>query len=104
MRILLIEDDTVLGAAVRDQIAAGGHSVDWVMRLDVARVGRHPEDHPRDQRDGEQGGDARERLRSLLAQLLADERQRQQKLVHKCELDNSGLEQLQRRRGRATPT
>ena len=30
MRILLIEDDTVLGAAVRDQIAADGHSVDWV--------------------------------------------------------------------------
>lgn len=36
MRILLIEDDTVLGAAVRDQIAADGHSVDWVMRLDRA--------------------------------------------------------------------
>lgn len=36
MRILLIEDDTVLGAAVRDQIAADGHSVDWVMRLDGA--------------------------------------------------------------------
>jgi two-component system, OmpR family, response regulator len=39
MRILLIEDDTVLGAAVRDQIAAGGQSVDWVTRtrLDAAR-------------------------------------------------------------------
>lgn len=37
MRILLIEDDTVLGAAVRDQIAADGHSVDWAMRLDTAR-------------------------------------------------------------------
>lgn len=36
MRILLIEDDTVLGAAVRDQIAADGHSVDWVTRLDAA--------------------------------------------------------------------
>ncbi len=36
MRILLIEDDMVLGAAVRDQIAADGHSVDWVMRLDSA--------------------------------------------------------------------
>lgn len=36
MRILLIEDDMVLGAAVRDQIAADGHSVDWVMRLDTA--------------------------------------------------------------------
>jgi len=37
MRILLIEDDTVLGAAVRDQIVADGHSLDWVTRLDAAR-------------------------------------------------------------------
>ncbi|GLK74561.1 response regulator transcription factor [Ancylobacter dichloromethanicus] len=37
MRILLIEDDGVLGAAVRDQIAGDGHSVDWVMRIDAAR-------------------------------------------------------------------
>lgn len=36
MRVLLIEDDTVLGAAVRDQICADGHSVDWVTRLDAA--------------------------------------------------------------------
>lgn len=36
MRILLIEDDHVLGAAVRDQIATDGHSVDWVTRLDLA--------------------------------------------------------------------
>jgi two-component system, OmpR family, response regulator len=36
MRILLIEDDMVLGTAVRDQIAADGHSVDWVQRLDKA--------------------------------------------------------------------
>jgi two-component system OmpR family response regulator len=36
MRVLLIEDDTVLGAAVRDQIAADGHSVDWATRLDAA--------------------------------------------------------------------
>lgn len=36
MRILLIEDDTVLGAAVRDQVAADAHSVDWVQRLDGA--------------------------------------------------------------------
>lgn len=36
MRILLIEDDVVLGAAVHDQIAGDGHSVDWVQRLDVA--------------------------------------------------------------------
>jgi two-component system OmpR family response regulator len=36
MRILLIEDDTVLGAAVRDQVQADGHSIDWVTRLDGA--------------------------------------------------------------------
>ncbi|MEO1952260.1 MULTISPECIES: response regulator transcription factor [unclassified Thioclava] len=36
MRILLIEDDTILGTAVRDQIASDGHSVDWVTRLDEA--------------------------------------------------------------------
>lgn len=36
MRILLIEDDAVLGAAVRDQIAGDGHSVDWVQRLQAA--------------------------------------------------------------------
>ncbi|WP_372838063.1 response regulator transcription factor [Phaeovulum sp.] len=39
MRVLLIEDDTVLGAAVRDQIRADGHSVDWVTRLDEADAG-----------------------------------------------------------------
>ncbi|MDQ0304882.1 response regulator transcription factor [Ancylobacter polymorphus] len=37
MRILLIEDDGVLGAAVRDQIVGDGHSADWVMRIDAAR-------------------------------------------------------------------
>lgn len=36
MRILLIEDDAVLGAAVRDQIVSDGHGVDWVQRLDSA--------------------------------------------------------------------
>lgn len=36
MRILLVEDDTVLGAGVRDQIKAEGHSIDWVTRLDDA--------------------------------------------------------------------
>lgn len=36
MRILLVEDDAVLGAAVRDQIAGDGHSVDWSKRLDEA--------------------------------------------------------------------
>ena len=37
MRILLIEDDAVLGAAVRDQLVADGHSADWATRLDAAR-------------------------------------------------------------------
>jgi len=41
MRILLIEDDTVLGAAVRDQVASDGHSVDWVTRLDAASDALH---------------------------------------------------------------
>lgn len=36
MRVLLIEDDTVLGVAVRDQIIADGHSLDWAKRLDLA--------------------------------------------------------------------
>lgn len=37
MRTLLVEDDAVLGAAVRDQLAGDGHSVDWATRLDAAR-------------------------------------------------------------------
>jgi len=36
LRILLIEDDHVLGAAIRDHLAASGHGVDWVQRLDEA--------------------------------------------------------------------
>jgi two-component system, OmpR family, response regulator len=36
MRILLIEDDKVIGSAVREQIEADGHSVDWAQRLDTA--------------------------------------------------------------------
>ena len=41
MRILLIEDDTVLGMAVRDQIVADGHSTDWCKRLDEAGEALH---------------------------------------------------------------
>lgn len=37
MRILLIEDDMVLGAALRDQMVDDGHSIDWVQRLDAAQ-------------------------------------------------------------------
>lgn len=36
MRVLLVEDEAGLGAAVRDHVAAEGHSVDWVCRLDEA--------------------------------------------------------------------
>ncbi len=33
MRILLVEDDAVIGAAVRDHLAAEGHGVDWAASL-----------------------------------------------------------------------
>ncbi|WP_237152937.1 response regulator transcription factor [Oryzibacter oryziterrae] len=36
MRVLLVEDDPTLGMAVRDQMAADGHTVDWAKRLDDA--------------------------------------------------------------------
>ncbi|AXC48637.1 DNA-binding response regulator [Paracoccus suum] len=36
MRILLIEDDEGIGAAVRDRIAADGHLPDWMTTLDDA--------------------------------------------------------------------
>jgi two-component system OmpR family response regulator len=36
MRILLVEDDAGLGAAVRDHVATNGHTVDWARRLDDA--------------------------------------------------------------------
>ena len=38
---MLIEDDAVLGQAVRDQIAGDGHSVDWVTRLSAASDALH---------------------------------------------------------------
>jgi two-component system OmpR family response regulator len=38
MRILLIEDDEALGGAVREQIAADGHAVDWLARLEPAEA------------------------------------------------------------------
>jgi DNA-binding response OmpR family regulator len=36
MRVLLVEDDPVLGSAIRSHIADQGHGVDWVTRLDDA--------------------------------------------------------------------
>ncbi|MDQ7246819.1 response regulator transcription factor [Dongia sedimenti] len=38
MRILLIEDEPALGQAVREHVAATGHAVDHVLRLDDARA------------------------------------------------------------------
>ena len=37
MRILVIEDDHVLGNAVREHVASLGYGVDWMKRLDDAR-------------------------------------------------------------------
>ncbi|PTE09770.1 response regulator [Mesorhizobium helmanticense] len=37
MRVLLIEDDQVLGEAVRDHVAADSHAVDWSSTLAEAR-------------------------------------------------------------------
>ena len=36
MRILLVEDDPLIGSAVRDHIVAAGHAVDWAATLDEA--------------------------------------------------------------------
>ena len=38
MRVLLIEDDHVLGAAIRDHVLSTGHAVDWMQRIDDARL------------------------------------------------------------------
>jgi DNA-binding NtrC family response regulator len=38
LRILLIEDEPALGQAVREHVAATGHAVDHVLRLDDARA------------------------------------------------------------------
>ena len=37
MRVLLVEDDRILGEAVRDHIAADGHAIDWSATLADAR-------------------------------------------------------------------
>ena len=38
MRVLLLEDDHVLGAAIRDHVLSAGHAVDWMRRIDDARL------------------------------------------------------------------
>ena len=41
MRVLLVEDTTGLGEAVRDQIRDDGHAVDWVQSLRFAEASIH---------------------------------------------------------------
>lgn len=38
MRVLLVEDEAILGQAIRDHVAAAGHAVDWMQRLDDAEL------------------------------------------------------------------
>lgn len=38
MRVLLIEDETILGQAIRDHVVAAGHAVDWMQRLEDAEI------------------------------------------------------------------
>ena len=45
MRILLIEDDVVLGEAVRDYVAGLGHAVDWMQTLDDGRAAARSVDY-----------------------------------------------------------
>lgn len=40
MRLLLLEDDDILGEALRDHLRADGHSVDWFRRIDDTRAAR----------------------------------------------------------------
>jgi two-component system OmpR family response regulator len=41
MRLLLIEDDDILGEALRDYLHAEGHAVDWFRSLKEADAARH---------------------------------------------------------------
>ncbi len=38
LRVLLVEDNIILGEAVRDHVAAADHAVDWMKTLEDARV------------------------------------------------------------------
>lgn len=38
MRVLLVEDDRILGGAIRDHVGADGHAVDWVQCLGDAQA------------------------------------------------------------------
>ena len=39
MRLLLIEDDDILGEGLRDYLRAEGHAVDWFRSLEQANYG-----------------------------------------------------------------
>ncbi len=41
MRLLLLEDDTILGQGLRSFLLADGHAVDWCQRLEQARALRN---------------------------------------------------------------
>lgn len=45
LRILLVEDDAILGEAVRDHVRTVGHAVDWMKRLDDAIIARETIDY-----------------------------------------------------------
>ena len=45
MRVLLVEDDTTLGEAVRDHTANTHHAVDWMQNLDDATIAIHTVDY-----------------------------------------------------------
>ena len=38
MRVLLVEDDEILGEAVRDHMALASHAIDWMRTLEDARA------------------------------------------------------------------
>nr|WP_210296697.1 response regulator [Rhizobium sp. BK399] len=45
VRILLVEDDRMIGGAVRDHVAAANHAVDWVQNLGDADAAAGPVDY-----------------------------------------------------------
>ena len=46
MRILLLEDDTMIAEAMRDTLKAAGYTVDWVSNGDEAETALRSHDYP----------------------------------------------------------
>ena len=46
MRILLLEDDTMIAEALRDTLKAAGYAVDWVADDDAAASALQTHDYP----------------------------------------------------------